>query len=97
MHVLAMRVDLHLGESRSLKAKRAVLKPIIEGARRRFGVAVAEVDHADTWQRASIGVAVVANSPHHASEVIDEVERFIWSMPDIQVLGIDRHWLEVDR
>lgn len=97
MHVLTMRVDLHLGESRSLKAKRAALKPIIEGARRRFGVAIAEVDHADTWQRSSIGVAVVSNSPHHATEVIDEVERFIWSMPDIQVLGVERQWLEVER
>ncbi len=92
-----MRVDLHLGESRSLKAKRAVLKPIIEGARRRFGVAIAEVDHADVWQRASIGVAVVSNTPHHATEVVDEVERFIWSVPDVQVLGVERQWLEVDR
>lgn len=92
-----MRVDLHLGESRSLKAKRAALKPIIEGARRRYGVAIAEVDHEDTWQRTSIGVAVVSNSPHHATEVVDEVERFIWSVPDVQVLGVERHWLEVDR
>lgn len=92
-----MRVDLHLGESRSLKSKRAVLKPIIEGARRRYGVAIAEVDHADVWQRASIGVAVVSNTPHHATEVVDEVERFIWSVPDVQVLGVERQWLEVDR
>ncbi|MFP3906448.1 MAG: DUF503 domain-containing protein [Acidimicrobiales bacterium] len=92
-----MRVDLHLGESRSLKAKRAALKPIIEGARRRYGVAIAEVDHEDTWQRTCIGVAVVSNSPHHATEVVDEVERFIWSVPDVQVLGVERHWLEVDR
>jgi uncharacterized protein len=97
VHVLAMRVDLHLGECRSLKAKRAILKPLVEGVRRRFGVAVAEVDHEDTWQRASIGVVAVANTAHHATDVIDEVERFVWSTPGIQVLGADRHWLEVDR
>ena len=94
MHVLAMQVDLHLGECRSLKAKRAVLKPIVEGARRRFGVACAEVDGENTWQRASIGVAAVSNSAYHATEIIDEVERFIWSTPGIQVLRADRHWLE---
>lgn len=94
MHVLAMRVDLHLGECRSLKAKRAVLKPIIEGCKRRFGVACAEVAGEDTWQRSSIGVAVVSNRAHHAEEVLDEVERFIWSSPGIQVLGTDRQWLE---
>lgn len=96
MHVLAMRVDLHLGECRSLKAKRSVLRPLVEGARRRFDVAVAEVDHEDTWQRATIGVAVVANSPHHATEVIDGVERFIWATPGIQVLSMERQWLETD-
>lgn len=94
MHVLAMQVDLHLGECRSLKAKRAVLKPITEGAKRRFGVACAEVDGENTWQRASIGIAAVSNSAHHVAEVMDEVERFIWSTPGIQVLRADRYWLE---
>lgn len=97
MHVLAMRVELHLGECRSLKSKRSILKPIIETSKRRFGVAVAEVDHEDTWQRAALGIVAVANAPHHVTDVIDEVERFIWSTPGIQVLGVERHWLEVDR
>ncbi len=39
MHVLALAVELHLPECRSLKAKRSVLKPITEGARRRYNVA----------------------------------------------------------
>ncbi|HSL56676.1 MAG TPA: DUF503 domain-containing protein [Acidimicrobiales bacterium] len=97
MYVLALRVDLHLPEARSLKSKRAVLRPLVDGARRRFGVAVAEVDHHDQWQRAEIGIAVVANTATHAEEVIDEVERWIWSTPDLQVLNVDRHWLELDR
>jgi len=94
MHVLAMEIDLHLGESRSLKARRSTLKPIVEGARRRFGVAAAEIDGGDTWQRASIGFAVVSNSVHHATEVMDEVERFVWSSPGVQVLGARRNWLD---
>lgn len=97
MHVLAMRIELHLGECRSLKAKRAVLKPIIETSKRRYGVAVAEVEYADTWQRSALGVVGVSNSAHHVTEVIDEVERFVWSTPGIQVIGVERHWLEVDR
>ncbi|WP_229023146.1 DUF503 domain-containing protein [Actinomarinicola tropica] len=92
-----MQIDLHLGECRSLKAKRAIVKPIVEGAKRRFGVACAEVDANDSWQLASLGVAVVSNRAHHAEEVLDEVERFIWSTPGIQVLRSDRHWLEHER
>jgi uncharacterized protein len=97
MHVAALTIDLHLPDCHTLKAKRAVLKPVVEGARRRYNVAVAEVAHQDKWQRAGIGVAVVAGSVSHAEEVLDEVERFVWSFPEVQVLDITRHWLEVTR
>lgn len=94
MHVLALEIEVHIPESRSLKSRRAALKPLVEGARRRFGVASAEVDGGDSWQRATLGFAVVSNSVHHASEVIDDVERFVWSSPEIQVLSSRRLWLE---
>lgn len=94
MHVASVRFDLHIGQSRSLKAKRAVVKPIVEGARSRFGVAVAEVDHQDRWQRAAVGVAAVGSSPAHVADVLDAVERFVWSFPEVEVLGAERAWLE---
>ena len=39
-------------QSRSLKAKRAAIRPIVDGLRHRFRISVAEVDHQDQWQRA---------------------------------------------
>ncbi|MHB1854405.1 MAG: DUF503 domain-containing protein [Acidimicrobiales bacterium] len=93
-HVAALRVELHIPESRSLKSKRAVVKPILEGTRRRFHVAAAEVDHQDQWQRASLGMAVVSSTVSHAEEILDEVERFVWSHPDVEVLEVERRWLE---
>ena len=48
MHAAVVRYDLHVNESRSLKAKRAVVKPIVEGLRHRFSVSVAEVEVART-------------------------------------------------
>ncbi|OWY61705.1 hypothetical protein B7486_62370 [cyanobacterium TDX16] len=96
MHVLALAVDLHLPESRSLKSRRAVVKPLLDGIRRRYGVSAAEVGHQQTWQRVAIGVAVVAGTAHHCTEVIDEVERFVWSHPEVQVLTMSRSWLELD-
>lgn len=75
----------------SLKEKRAVIKPIIEGARRRYQVAAAEVDYQDKWQRAGIGVAVVAASAGHAEEVLQAVERFVWSFPEVEVISIEAY------
>lgn len=96
MHVLALAVELHLPDCRSLKAKRSVLKPITEGARRRFNVAVAETDHQNTWQRATVGIVAVGASPAHVQDVIDEVERFVWSFPNVHVLSTTRSWMETD-
>jgi uncharacterized protein YlxP (DUF503 family) len=94
MFVLAVEADLHINESRSLKAKRQVIRPIVDGARHRFGVSAAEIGYQDQWQRALLGFAVVAGTVSHAEEVIDAVDRFVWSRPDIEVLSMDRKWLE---
>jgi uncharacterized protein YlxP (DUF503 family) len=96
VHVAAIRVDLHLAQARSLKDKRAVIRPILDGCRRRFSVAAAEVDHHDRWQRSELGVATVSVSAHHAGQVLDAVERFVWSFPEVEVVAITRHWLETE-
>ena len=70
-----------------------MLRPILEGARRRYAVAAAEVDHQDRWQRAVVGVAVVSGSARHAQEVLDAVERFVWSFPEVEVIASQRDWL----
>jgi uncharacterized protein YlxP (DUF503 family) len=64
--------------------------------RRRFAVAAAEVDHQDKWQLASLGMAAVAGAASHVEEVLDEVERFVWSHPEVEVLSADRHWVELE-
>jgi uncharacterized protein YlxP (DUF503 family) len=92
--VLALDLDLHIPDARSLKAKRAVLRPLTDGLRARFRVAVAEVGEQDRWQRARIGVAVVGATEHHVVDVMDEVERFVWAQPGLDVLSAERTWLE---
>ena len=92
MHVGVSRVELHIPQARSLKEKRAAIKPIVEGLRHRFHVAVAEVAYQDKWQRAMIGFAVVSATHAHAEEVVAAAERWIWSRPDIEVSSIETEW-----
>jgi uncharacterized protein YlxP (DUF503 family) len=94
MFVLAARIDLHLPGCRSLKDRRQVIRPILDGARHRFGVSAAEVDHQDRWQRAALGFAAVSGRQHHATDVIEEVERFVRSFPEAEVIDIERTWLD---
>ena len=93
MYVAALEVELRVVAARSLKDKRQAIKPILEGARRRFGVSAAEVDAQDSWQRAVLGFAVVASSARMAESVLDELDRFVWSQPAIEVVTSEVHWL----
>jgi uncharacterized protein len=96
MHAVAIRFELRVPQSGSLKAKRAALRPIVDGLRHRFKVSVAEVDHLDTWQRTAIGVALVSGTHAHLQELIDEVERFVATAADVELLDVVTSWLEED-
>ena len=96
VHVLALSVELHLPQCRSLKEKRAVVKSMVEAAHKRFAVAAAETDHQSVWQRAQLGFACVSGSAAHATDVIDGVERFVWSFTESDVVDAHRSWLEVE-
>jgi uncharacterized protein YlxP (DUF503 family) len=94
VHVAVVQLELHIPTSRSLKEKRAALRPIVEGIRHRFQVSVAEVGYQDKWQRALVGMAVVSDSYAHAAEVVDNIERWVWSKPDVEVCGFDTTWVD---
>ncbi len=88
-----LTLELHLRNIHSLKEKRAVLRPLLEGARRRYAVAAAEVAHQDRWQRATVAMATVSGSAGHARQILDAAERFVWSFPEIEVTDSYRDWL----
>lgn len=96
VHAAAVRFDLHIPESRSLKGKRAALRPIVDGLRHRFRVSVAETGYQDRWQRAEIGVAVVAESDGHLRAVLDALERFVANAPDVEMLAVEIMPLQAD-
>jgi uncharacterized protein YlxP (DUF503 family) len=93
MHVASLSVEILIPNAHSLKDKRSVLRPILDGSRHRFAVAAAEVDHQQLWQRATLGFATVSGSARHAGEVLDSVERFVWSFPEVDVTTCQRDWL----
>ena len=93
MYVASLTVDLRLRDVHSLKEKRSVVRPIVDGAHRRFSVAAAEVGHQDSWQRATLGMAAVSATASHARQVIDAVERFVWSFPEVEVIATERDWI----
>jgi uncharacterized protein YlxP (DUF503 family) len=48
------------------------------------------VDHQDTWQRAAVAVAAVAQSEGRLREVLTTVERFVDRAPGVELLAVER-------
>ncbi len=96
MHVVSLSYELHIGHAQSLKDKRQVLKAVIDGARHRFAVSVAEVDFQDLWQRSRIGFALVGADVDVLTEVADDIDRWVWSFPEVAVTASGRRWFDPD-
>ncbi|MFC1694330.1 DUF503 domain-containing protein [Candidatus Latescibacterota bacterium] len=81
-----LRIELFIPDSGSLKTKRFAIKSLKERLRNRFNVSVAEIDNADKWQRASLGVAVVSNEPRHVESVLGNVMNFVSGDQRVEVI-----------
>jgi uncharacterized protein YlxP (DUF503 family) len=85
-----LEFDLLLGDVRSLKQKRSLVRPVIAELRRKFNVSVAETGSHDLHRRAGIGVAIASVDRAHAVEVLDAAERLVAAHPEFQLLSARR-------
>lgn len=82
-----LALDLLLGDVRSLKQKRSVVRPVVAGLRRTFEVSAAEVGDQDLHRRALVGVSVVSADASHCREVLDACERWVADRSELEVLS----------
>jgi uncharacterized protein YlxP (DUF503 family) len=81
--VAVLVIDLHFAQAGSLKHKRKELSSIKAILRGRLGVAVAEIEHQDLWQRATLTAALTGASPAALTHAADRVERLLHArVPD---------------
>lgn len=80
------RFDLRIPGCGSLKEKRHVVKTLTTAIRSRFNASVAEVDHHDLWQRAALGVSVVATDGYHARRVLHEIEKLVERWAEVEII-----------
>lgn len=90
MWVGSIEFELVLGDVRSLKQKRSVIRPVIADLARAHAVSVAEVGHQDLYRRAAVGVGLVSGDRAHVVEVLDTVERRMASRPEVELVSARR-------
>ncbi len=90
MYVGTLSFDLLLGDVRSLKEKRSVIRPIVAELHRKYAVSVAEVGEQDLYRRARIGLAAVSGDHGHLAETLDRCERWMAARPEVDLLSARR-------
>ena len=86
MFIGVCTIEMHIPESGSLKTKRHSLKSLKDRIRSKFNVSVAEVDHNDLWQKASLAVAAVSNDKSYLNQTLDHVLELVRSVPEVSLL-----------
>jgi hypothetical protein len=73
----------------SLKEKRMVVKHIVEKAKHKFNIAIAEIDKQDVHQTIVIGFVCISNEIKHVEQMMNRVIDFIENNTDAVVDSIE--------
>lgn len=78
-------MELYFPEPQSLKEKRSVLQSLTNRLRKKFNVAVAEIDGMDLWQSSVLGIAAVGNETKHVNQILDFVLDFVRAEREVEI------------
>jgi uncharacterized protein YlxP (DUF503 family) len=80
-----VRLELELPFASSLKEKRKTIRSVKDRLRRK-NVSLVESGHQDSWQRASVELAVAAVDRGAAEEKREEVRRALLNYDDLAII-----------
>ena len=73
MPVGLLVLELHIPDAHSLKDKRQVLRSLKDRLRKKFNVAVAELEYQEVWNRSVVGIVTLSNADSHVEHSLQEV------------------------
>ena len=88
MYTLTAKLTYHVPNAISLKDKRQVTRSLIDRAKQKFNVAIAEVDTQDSHQILTIGIAIVSGDVTHLYQQRDSVLRFLETGSNAELMNI---------
>jgi hypothetical protein len=93
MIVGVLTIELQAPAAQSLKDKRQVVRSLVARLRNEYNVAVAEVDHLDSWQLVGLGVAGVSSDLSYVQGLLQHVVDYIERQPGVVLLDYQTEYL----
>ncbi len=88
MYLAMLRIEVRIG--RGFRAKRRVVRAMVDKIHRHFNVSVAEVDRSGHPSESVLGVVVIASGRREAREILDRVAEAVAAHPRAEISGIKR-------
>ena len=79
-----VKLELELPYASSLKDKRQIIRSLKDRLRRK-NVSVVELNHQDSWQRATVEISLAAVSHGAAEEKRNEVKRMLLNYDEMKI------------
>ena len=77
MIIGTLQLEIHFFNPQSLKEKRVLLKSLVDRIKKKFNVAVAEIDGMDLWQVSTLVIATVAKEKKRVNQILDLALEFV--------------------
>jgi hypothetical protein len=86
-------IQIYLPGVASLKEKRQVLRSLNDRLRDHYNVSVAEIDHQDLWQRATLGIVGIASARVPLEQTFASIQGEVESRVPGEILSCDVEFL----
>jgi len=74
MPIAVLTLELHIEAAQSIKDRRQVVRSLKDHLRTSFNVSVAEMDGAELWNRATLGIVSISASRDYLDGLMKNVE-----------------------
>jgi uncharacterized protein YlxP (DUF503 family) len=74
MPIAKLTVEISIPHAQSIKDRRQVLRSIKDKVRHGFNVGIAELDDANLWNRATLGMVAISGSPAYLAGQMQELD-----------------------
>ena len=93
VNVALCLVRLHLPAVASLKEKRMVLRSLKDRLREHYNISVAEIEHQDLWQRATLGIVGISSDRGPLEQTFASIQEEIERRAPGEVLSCEVEYL----
>lgn len=95
MPIAKLTVELSIPHARSLKDRRQVLRSLKDKLRHGFNVSIAELDDANLWNRATLGLVAISGSTAYLTGQMHELDDAIHRLTNTLGAEIVDSWVEI--